>query len=167
MQENDDQLLEWTSAPRTLQRTRRVPSVLAAVLLAVICTSIGILIGRFSVGKTPREPIAVGAAPASKDNRPQSVSPDLAITGAAELAEKTTGAPTDQAKSKGGPGPVVILNPGTADRKSLAPERVSRRFNSQPPRRQSADRDDGIEAARPATESERNYHALRDYMLSR
>ena len=158
--------------PDETARTRPLRSrAIGAAVLAVSCVVIGIVIGRLTAG-TPatgsRPPEVVGVASAKRPAEPGIERPNLALKGDAEK-----NIPNMKAEPTPDPPKVILLNPGTADKKpSAAPDEARARV---PPARERAFREPPENCGRQPTEDRRDmlsppardYQSLRDYTLSR
>jgi len=167
-------------------RTRAI----GVVVLAVSCVVIGIFIGRLTVGIPSRgsRPPDVVKLQSARDPIESNVErPSLALKSDSEpTTEKPATSPSTQSQAitryaqsqavpKYNPPPVVLLNPGTADKNPSATREETRARAARPVRERSlqgpvqnnrepqatGDRRDVF--SRPA----RDYHSLREYMLSR
>jgi len=174
-----DREYQWIpdeSAQATPVRTR----AFSAAVLAISCVVIGIFIGRLTVGipsKGSRLPDVVKLQSARDPIKSNVERPSLALKSDSEpTREKPAASPStqSQAVSKNNPPPVVLLNPGTGDKSPSATREETRarvrpvterslqgpaQDNREP--KASGDRRDVF--PRPA----RDYHNLREYMLSR
>lgn len=168
-----DPELQWIPDETAIPvRTRAI----SAAVLAVSCVVIGIVIGRLTVGvpaATGSGPPTVISAPLPKKPEPAVERPSLALRGDTETATRTPAvSPNPEAEPKTDAPPVVLLNPGTADNNASAAqqetrarprkERSSWGTPQQGRERQTTDDRRDI-LSRPA----RDYHSLREYMLSR
>ena len=171
-----DPELQWTPDETAHPHSGRIRAISLAVL-AVSFVVIGIVIGRLTAGIPARTlsepPHMVGAA--KKPAEPVVEKPSLALKSDPETStQKHASPPSAEAELKTNPPPVVLLNPGTADKRpSVAREDV-------PPRPQPG-RDRSLRSApqenreREATDDRRDmlsppardYQSLREYMLSR
>jgi len=172
-----DPELQWIpdETARSVSVRTRATSVAA---LAVSCVLIGIVMGLLTAGIPSRTgsglPDVVGAPSAKNPTEPGVEKPTLALKSDTETsgAQKRASSPSTEAERKTDPPPVVLLNPGTADKSpSAVPEEM--RPRSQPvkePRlrvppqenRKSTDeRRDMLSRSAP------DYQSLREYMLGR
>jgi hypothetical protein len=173
--------LKWTPAREAEAVGGRRTRAASALVLVVACLSVGVLIGRHSTslpfgsrqsGNASPQPGAQPAAP-----------PTLALTSDADKEAKV--APSAESdplskKSRSNP-PVVLLNPGTTDasrqddgegglHKQKA-SKISKEPSAQavegglPAETRAKPADRGREGR--ASSSERDYQALRGYVLSR
>ena len=171
-----DPELQWTPDETVPPHSGGIRAISLAVL-AVSFVVIGIVIGRLTAGIPARTlsepPQMVGAA--KKPAEPVVEKPSLALKSDTETStQKRASPPSAEAELKTNPPPVVLLNPGTADKSpSAAREEL-------PPRSRPA-RDGSLRVApqeyrephatdarrdmlsRPA----RDYQSLREYMLNR
>ena len=172
-----DPELQWIpdETARSVSVRTRATSV---AVLAVSCVLIGIVMGRLTAGIPARTgsgpPDVVGAPSAKNPAEPGIEKPNVALKSDTETsgAQKRASSPSTEAERKTDPPPVVLLNPGTADKSpSAVPEEM--RPRSQPvkePRlrvppqenRKSTDeRRDMLSRSAP------DYQSLREYMLGR
>jgi hypothetical protein len=172
--------LKWTPAREAEaaggQRTRAA----SALVLVVACLSVGVLIGRHSTslpfgsrqsGHASPQPGALPTAP-----------PTLALTSDADKKAKVApSAESDPLSKKSGSSPPVLLNPGTTDgsRRDDGQGGLHKQWASKISKEPSAQTVEGglptETRAKPADRgregrasgSERDYQALRGYVLSR
>jgi len=172
-----DPELQWTPDVTAHPHPGRIRAISLAVL-AVSFVVIGIVIGRLTAGipaRTLSEPPHMAGA-GKNPAEPSVEKPSLALKSDPETStQKRASPPSAEAELKTDPPPVVLLNPGTADKSpSVAREDT-------PPRSQPA-RDRSLRSAPqesreppPATGERRDtlsrpardYQSLREYMLSR
>jgi hypothetical protein len=174
-----DPELQWIpdeTAQADPVRTRAI----AAAVLAIACVVVGILVGRLTAGipagkgSIARDVVSVPSA--KRPAEPKVERPSLALKSNTEpITEKPVTSSGPEAEPKTDTPPVVLLNPGTADKKSSAaregtpaPARPVRERAVRGPlpqetreRRATDDRSDRLSG--PA----RDYQSLREYMLSR
>ena len=173
-----DPELQWISdetARATFVRTRAI----SAVLLAVSCVIIGIVVGRLTAGVpagTGAGPPDVVSVPSTKKLAGHDVErPSLALKSDIETtSRKPAPSPSTQPEPKTDPPPVVLLNPGTADKNhTVAPKEEHAR--TRPVRERSLQGAPQEDRERQATDDRRDmlsrpardYQSLREYMLSR
>jgi hypothetical protein len=174
-----DPELQWIpdeTAQADPVRTRAI----AAAVLAIACVVVGILIGRLTAGmpagKGSSARDVVSAPSANRPAEPKVERPSLALKGDTEpITGKPAASPSTEAEPKTNTPPVVLLNPGTADKKpsaaregtpataALVRERSLRGPLPQENRERRATDDRRDTLSGPA----RDYQSLREYMLSR
>jgi len=152
---------------------------ISAVVLAISCVVIGIIIGRLTAaipaGTGSGSPDVVSIPSTKKLTEPAVNRPSLALKSDTETStQKPAASPSPQAEAKINPPPIVLLNPSTADKKRSA-AREEPRARPRPMRERGLgdapqenregqatdDRRDTL--SQPA----RNYQSLREYMLNR
>ena len=135
-----DPELQWTPDVTAHPHPGRIRAISLAVL-AVSFVVIGIVIGRLTAGipaRTLSEPPHMVAAPSAKNPAEPGVEkPSLALKSDPETStQKRASPPSAEAELKTNPPPVVLLNPGTAD-KSPSAAREDTPPRSQPARDRS------------------------------
>jgi hypothetical protein len=157
--------------------TRAIPvktRVISVIVFAGVCLAIGVAIGRL----TARIPAGAGSESirmqsAGKSTQPAVETPSLALKGDAELATQKPASPASSKAEQTISPPVVLLNPGAADKSSAhareetggrarpVRERGMRSAQQEHSERYAPDQRDLL--TRPA----RDYQSLREYMLNR
>ena len=147
---------EWTWKPAIQGRDRRSqPQVIvgAMIVLAVSCAVAGFVAGRWSGGyHTPHGRDVAGPAAAPPISVPR-------------VGERSASPPSSPAASA-----VVIINPGTADAGRQEPARPILSTDGRTPEtrvKQPPTDPARADGSRAGAAAERDYLALRDYMLSR
>jgi hypothetical protein len=170
MQDNHSET-DWTWTPAPMRPRAGLQIVGALVIMAASCTAAGFLVGRI----TARPPGNIALR--------QTVPPAPNVALKSEGDRTASAVPPDgEAGRKSAMSPVIILNPGTADKvreqkdkPEVATARVrdasneTRAKSNEDRDRELRDYDKQSQMRRESTSSgsERDYHALRDYMLSR
>jgi hypothetical protein len=163
----------------TAEATPVRTGAIRAAVLAVSCIVIGIVIGRLTAAIPARTgsgpPDVVSMPSAKKPAEPFVERPSLALKSDTETsAQKPSASPSPKGEPKTHSPPVVLLNPGTAD-KNRSAAREEPRARPRPVRERSLGDAPQEDREGQATDDRRqmlsqparDYQSLREYMLSR
>jgi hypothetical protein len=170
-----DPELQWIPDKAQAIRPRR--RAISVAVLAISCVGLGIAIGRLTTripaGTASVRPDVVGAPSAKAPVEPLAGGPGLKSNPEAAI-KKSVASPGPHAEPKASLPPVVLINPGTADkdpnaaseemRAKALPMRESKLRRAPQDDREHRVMDDGRDVASPPA---RDYQSLREYMLSR
>jgi hypothetical protein len=162
------------------ETTQAIPvrtRVISVAVFAAVCLALGIVIGRLTAGFPAGAGSEANSVQSAKKSAPGPVvePPSLALKGDNEpAAQKPASPPNPKAEQRTTSPPVLLLNPGSADKSPAhAREETDGRARPASERSIGAARQENRERHAPDGQRDmlsrpaRDYQSLREYMLSR